>query len=300
MSDGDRNEFAGAFTPSGHTDFVSMVNDDDRAVDALPDDTAKVPVSANQAIDLGKPVNVGDIKQTLGYLRRSAVLHGAVVDDNMESLFKHYCVTEKVDARDVELWVRGYVYSAGSQIGPRITEVTEVLRNEVRSLQRTNAALLDTVKLLANQAIAVEKEIASVTVNIKSDIASALKSAMEGQAKVYERTKNPIKVTGVSVPKPALAKTVEPKPIPESLVCGVPKDPSTSTFSDALQFKKMRAVMKTIGIDPQVLDYISDNELPVIYPEEEIREYMDRLNDPEIKAIFLEEINKNIAERLLG
>ncbi|UQU68813.1 phosphoprotein [Alphacytorhabdovirus sambuci] len=300
MSNGDENEFKGAFTPSRQTDFVAMANDDDRTMDDLPGDGDKVPLSGAQVVDPPKLVSVGDVKQTLGHLKHSAVVHGAVVDSNMESLFKHYCITEKVDARDVELWVRGYVYSTGSQIGPRITEVTEVLKNEIRSLQRTNAALLDTVKLLANQAVAVEKEIASVTVNIKTDIAAALKSALDGQAKVYERTKDPVKMKAIPVPIPDLKKPVEPKKVPEALSQGAPKDPSTSSFSDGAQFAKMRAVMKTIGVEQQVLDYITDDELPVVYPEEELREYMNQLHDPEIRALFLEEINKNIEERLLS
>lgn len=300
MSDFDKNEFAGSFTPSGQTDYVAMVNNDVDPVDAIPDQSIKIPTQSSEAVDLPKPISVGDVGKTLSYLHHSAVVHGAVVDSNMESLFKHYCALENMDERDVELWVRGYVYATGSQVGPRITEVTEVLKNEVRSLQRTNATLIETVKLLATQAVSVEKEIATATVNIKADITSALKSALEGQAKFFEKGKELPKTSQLIIPTPDLARTPKVKDVPEAMKVGQPSDPSSSTFSDKAQFAKMRAVMKTIGVEQEVLDYITDDELAVIYPEEELREYMDQLSDPNVRALFLEEINKNIEDRLLA
>ncbi|DAC81994.1 phosphoprotein [Trichosanthes associated rhabdovirus 1] len=299
MSDVDQNEFAGAFTPAGETDFMSLACDDDSPVDAVPDNNTEVPVSSSQAVDLPKSRPVGDVGKTLGYLRHSAEVHGAVVDNNMEALFKHYCASESMDARDVELWIRGYVFAAGSQVGPRITELTEALRTEIRSLQRTNATLLDTVKVLANQATSVEKEIAAATVNIKADITAALKSVMKGQTKLFTQEGKATVTKAVEIARPDLSKPMTPAKLPSTMKAGEPSAPETSNMSNRRQFIKMRAVMEVIGIEKDLLDYITDDELPIIYPEEEIRDCLDQLTDPEIKQILYEEITKNIAERLL-
>nr|WNV48266.1 MAG: phosphoprotein [Cnidium virus 2] len=300
MSNVNRDEFKGVYTPAGEIDYLSMANDDLETVDDIPDKSVQVPTNSDQASDLGKPVSVGDVKKTLENLRAYATAHGAIVDSNMESLFKHYCITEMMDARDVELWIRGYVYSTGSQVGPRITEVTETLKNEVRSLQRTNATLLETIKLLASQAVAVEKEIASVTVNIKSDITAALKSVLEGQAKIYEKSKPVGAVKKLNLSPPDLVPIIEPKKIPETLKAGAPTDPSTSNFSDKSQFMKMRAVMRKVGVDDAILEYLADEDLAVVYPEEDLQEYMNHLDDPDVQQIFREEITKNIEERILS
>ncbi|DBA36926.1 TPA_asm: P [Arctium alphacytorhabdovirus 1] len=300
MDNIDGNEFKGAYTPDGSIDYVSMVDDDSDTMDKLPSVDDKIPLQSAEASDRTKKAPVGDVSVTLDYLKKVAANHGAIVDGNMESLFKYYCASEALDERDIEFFMKGYMFATGSQLAPKIHSATESLKVELRAVQKANASLTETIKLLANQAVSVEKEIAALSVNVKATVTSALKSAIEGASKTYDQTNVHITKKLVTPSKPQLDKLKEPSPVPAPLKVGTPSDPSTSEPTNDAYFKKIREIMRMIGVAEDVLDVVTNDELPVVYPEDLVTEYYEDLADETVRKILLEEIEKRIEDYLLN
>ncbi|DBA36978.1 TPA_asm: P [Chrysanthemum alphacytorhabdovirus 1] len=299
MDGSNANEFAGAYTPDGTVDYVALANNDNNSVDELPVVTDKIPTQINQAADKPKTTPVGDVGATLGYLKKAAADHGAIVDGNMEALFKHYCSSEALDERDIDFFLKGYMFATGSQLAPKIHNATESLKVELRAVQKANAALAETIKLLANQAVSVEKEIAALSVNIKTDVTNALKSAIEGASKTYDPTNVSIVKKPITPTPPQLEKLKGPSSVPVTLSVGTPSQPSTSGVTNDAYFKKIRDIMNIIGVSEDVMKFLTDDELLVVYPEDLVTEYFDDLGDEAIRKILLEEIEKRIEDFLL-
>ncbi|AJG39181.1 phosphoprotein [Wuhan Insect virus 5] len=299
MVDKVPNEFAGAFNPDGKTDFSSLADNLDDSVDNIPDPSLSIPTQAREAVDQPRKQPVGDVAATLLCLKNTAHNHGAIVTNDMESLFKYYCANEQLDIRDIEFFVRGYVYATGSQVGPKIQEATEGLKVEMRAIQRANATLAETIKLLANQAVSVEKEIAALSVNVKNDVTAALKSAVAGKAKLGDQPVSPLQTVKLPLAKASLEVVAAPNPVPATLEVGEPSKPSETGLSDPSQLKKMRSVLSMIGVEDAVLNNLLDNDIPVIYPAAIMEEYGNLLGDPEVCDLIKEEVMGNIEKFLL-
>ncbi|DBA36999.1 TPA_asm: P [Euphorbia alphacytorhabdovirus 1] len=296
MADEVKGDYSDAGNPTGEYDYLGHGNLNDNYGDQYNLERHSVPESHTEVSNDTKKSRRTPAKNVLEWLSTHAKISGFPISPDLKNYILSISAEDEMEERDIDMFMKGYVFCAGNRLINNMQAVVNDIQTEVRHLQREGNKNADILRSMERQGKATEMEIAAAVATIKTDMINAIKSAMsevpdlkpnDGSVKLKTRKeKEPVDQTPILINPVVLKEARKPDP---SISAIEVKEPESENIVDL-----KRVFMTAVGVDPEVVDVLKDEEVDDMIGTNEYYEYYQSLGDDDVRTIWYDIISEAI------
>ncbi|BAM36031.1 phosphoprotein [Persimmon virus A] len=301
MGDSDKVNYSGIGNPVGDYDYVGHNSGDDSYTGEHVVESVSVPEVHNENAVADKRARVTPAKDVISWLSLHSKRGGLVIPVEMKNYLLSLSAEDLMEERDVEMFVKGYVFCSSSRIIPNMQSVVNDIQAEVRNLQRESNKNVDILRSMEKQGKSTEMEIAAAVATIRSDMVTAIKSALKEQVTATSSSSGKVelkvrteKQAGLDVKQVPLLINPTTSKLPRKPDLEAVRPSSSKSSKEVTLNELKRIFMCAVGVEADIVSVLTDEEVDAMLTANDYYEFCNDLDDDGVRKEFSEIFNKAI------